>query len=161
MIRRKRQLSEVNRFWAKVQQDANGCWNWTAFKLRGYGRFRRGNHNGVYPVVFAHRFSFELTNGPIPSELVIDHLCRNPACVNPSHLEAVTPQTNTLRGVGPAAINAKKTHCPKGHKYSPENTIIEWRHGHSIKVRVCRLCKNVKTRKQARRRRLREVAAWA
>lgn len=72
----------------------------------------------------AHRFSYQLYKGNIPKNLVIDHLCKNPSCVNPDHLEAVTNRENILRGISPAAINSKKTHCPKGHKLSGDNVYI-------------------------------------
>lgn len=79
----------------------------------GYGRFRNGNQKQVG----AHCFVGETAQGPIPNGLQIDHLCRNPACVEPKHLEAVTCRTNLMRGFGFAGINARKTHCPKGHPY--------------------------------------------
>lgn len=143
--------SEQERFWSNVEKGGQ-CWNWTGSKNRGYGKFRRSNCG---PTVIAHRLSYEWAKGPITEGLVIDHLCRNPSCVNPAHLEAVTPQINTIRGEGPAAINLSKTHCPKGHEYTEKNTITEWRHRHTIQVRVCRQCKNEKNRRQAANRRVR------
>lgn len=152
-------VNELERFWAKVDKsEVDGCWNWLAFKLRGYGRFRRSRQGDAYPSVFAHRFSYELVNGLIPDGLVIDHLCRNPSCVNPAHLEAVTQQVNTLRGEGLGAVNAKKTHCPKGHEYAPDNTIRAWVHRHRSQVRECRKCKNAKNlRHYHRNRKLRRL----
>lgn len=108
---------ELQRFWSKVNK-TDTCWIWTAYQDKnGYGRFRSGKIK-----VGAHRFSYELIKGPIPAGLTIDHLCRNPPCVNPAHLEAVTMKENVLRGIGPTAINARKTHCKHGHKFTPENT---------------------------------------
>lgn len=105
------------RFWFYVYR-GDGCWLWRgALTGSGYGLFFNGRRS-----VGAHRFSYELHNGAIPDGLHLDHLCRTPACVNPAHLEPVTSQINTLRGVGPSAENAVKTHCPRGHKYTPENT---------------------------------------
>ncbi len=70
--------------------------------------------------------------------MTLDHLCRNKACVNPEHLEPVTQKENVLRGVGPTAINAKKTHCIRGHEFNEQNTIFHPR----TNYRTCRVCKN-------------------
>jgi len=84
----------------------SGCINWTSTRSNGYGLIRI---NGVY--VRAHRLFYEAERGPIPTKLTIDHLCRNRACVNVDHLEAVTIGENVLRGISPPAKNAKKTAC--------------------------------------------------
>ena len=119
------------RFWAKVErQTQDACWIWMRVKSRGYGRFW---HKGRWEK--AHRFAYELLVGPIPEGLTIDHLCRNRACVNPAHMETVDMRTNLLRGVGPSAIAAKATHCPKGHPYDLLNTYYN-PSGH----RRCRIC---------------------
>jgi hypothetical protein len=126
------------RFWAKVNKNTeDGCWEWAgSLSPKGYGRFflRAGRASKQ-----AHRFAYELVVGPIPGDKCIDHLCRNPSCVNPSHLEVVTPRENTLRGTGLAARNAKKTHCPRGHEYTPENT-RRWVGSNGIAHRDCREC---------------------
>lgn len=123
--------SDLQRFEAKIVRHPGGCWEWTgAINDDGYGKFRLGRK-----VVFAHRFAYERFVAPIPPELVSDHLCRNHARVNPAHLEPVTPQVNALRGIGLAAQNAAKTHCPHGHPYTPEN-IYHWR-----RRRLCLICK--------------------
>ena len=75
-----------------------------------------------HPQVGAHRFAYTEAKGAIEDGLTIDHLCRVKACVNPSHLEAVTLRTNILRGENTAAKNARKTHCHRGHPFNEENT---------------------------------------
>lgn len=85
-----RQIKLEARFWAKVSK-ADACWEWTASKLKGHGRY-----NGVY----AHRFSYELAKGPIPEGLQIDHMCHNRGCVNPDHLRAVTSKQNNENRLG-------------------------------------------------------------
>jgi hypothetical protein len=105
------------RFWAKVKK-TDTCWLWTAARFRGgYGQFRMDRK-----IVSAHRIAYALVKGPIPEGLHIDHICRVRHCVNPDHLEAVTKRVNTLRGISPIAIAARKTHCPQGHAYNDENT---------------------------------------
>lgn len=82
-----------DRFWSKVDT-AGFCWWWQGCKVpSGYGTFY---YNGARH--YAHRIAYELTKGFIPEGLVIDHLCREPSCVNPSHLEVVTHRENVLRG---------------------------------------------------------------
>lgn len=107
-------LTPASRFWAKVDRRTKGeCWPWLGGKNpKGYGRYHVGPRQ-----VQAHRFAYELTIGPVPDGLVLDHLCRNPGCANPYHCQPVTSRENTLRGQGPAAQAAQRTHCPQGHPY--------------------------------------------
>ena len=142
-----RTLPERDRFWAKVDRSGD-CWEWTAGKnVGGYGRFTL---TGSDTNVAAHRYAYEDELGPIPEGMDLDHLCRNRACVRPSHLEPVTNKVNVLRGVAPTADNARKTHCPEGHEYSPENTRIY--RGY----RYCRTCQRAHSRKRMAAKRARE-----
>ncbi|MEU3160041.1 HNH endonuclease signature motif containing protein [Streptomyces griseoincarnatus] len=126
------------RFWNKVTEAQGGCWLWSAETDRdGYGRFKV---NGVKQA--AHHVAYQLLVGPIPSGLQLDHLCRVRNCVQPAHLEPVTNRVNALRGRGPTAVNATKTHCPQGHPYSPENT----RERPCVR-RMCRTCDRARKRK--------------
>jgi len=127
----------MTRFAPKVERVESGCWIWRAARLSaGYGLFYWNKKYGR-----AHIYSFETFRFKVPEGLELDHLCRNPLCVNPFHLEAVTHRINMLRGSGAAARNAKKTHCPRGHPYSPENTIPHIVRGKYI-GRVCKICKH-------------------
>lgn len=129
------QKSTEERFWEKVEK-TDGCWNWIGLTTHGYGRFSIGSRSDDSKTqVQAHRVSYEWLVGPIPEGHHMDHLCRNRRCVNPNHLEPVLPRENALRGDGSSAVNAKKTHCPSGHEYTPENTTIEKRG-----ARRCRAC---------------------
>lgn len=119
---------------ANTQIDAaTGCHNWTAYIAHGgYGQICTGGRGQKER---AHRVAYQLAKGPIPDGLVLDHLCRNRRCCNPDHLEAVTQQTNVLRGEGPAAIAASRTHCPQGHPYDDANSYIP-----TSGFRHCRAC---------------------
>lgn len=93
-----------------VPEPNTGCWLWLGAANRdGYGSIR----SDTTPM--AYRFFYERLVGQIPAGLVLDHKCRVPLCVNPKHLEPVTNRENILRGNGPAAIGARKTHCKNGH----------------------------------------------
>jgi hypothetical protein len=131
---------EEVRFWSKVAI-GDGCWPWLAGGTsNGYGRFAlQRNGRNEQPKCLAHVFSYERLIGAIPKGLVLDHLCRNRACVNPAHLEPVTNRENILRGVGITAVCARKTHCIRGHEFTPENTKI-YRKG-----RHCRKCHAIHT----------------
>jgi len=85
--------------------------------------------------------------GPIPAGFHIDHLCRNRACANPAHLEAVPPRVNILRGVGMSAIHARQTECVNGHPFDISNTLFL-----PDGERCCRAC-NRERQRQLRRRR--------
>jgi hypothetical protein len=113
-----------------------GCWQWTGGKdAYGYGAIYRDGK-----VAKAHRVSYEMHVGPIADGLVIDHLCRNPGCVRPLHLDPVEHGENTRRGLR----KTQQTHCKWGHEFTPENTAQ-----HTNGGRQCRKC-NTKAGRAAR-----------
>lgn len=130
--------TDLERFHRHIHKSGE-CWLWVGSTGRGgYGRFwipARGEQ--PRHIVTAHRFIYEQSVGPIPDGLELDHLCRRPSCVNPSHLEAVTPRENTLRGTGPGGLNARKTHCHNGHPFDQVNTYPR-PHGAGRDCRICR-----------------------
>lgn len=121
----------LERFWEKVRK-TDSCWIWLANKIGGYGQFTITGRIKVQ----AHRFSYELLKGPIPCGLQIDHLCKNPSCVNPDHLQPVTARENTLRSNSLSALNARKKFCSRGHEFSGDNLVFQGRR------RRCRTCRN-------------------
>lgn len=133
-------MTAYQRFVRKVNK-TDTCWLWTGCRLRsGYGQFSVNSKR-----IYAHRYSYEHHNRPIPTGLVIDHLCRNRGCVNPDHLEAVTSKQNILRGYAPTAFNSRKTKCPRGHEFTEDN-LYRYRG-----ARTCLICK-VNQRKEHRAR---------
>lgn len=131
-------VRSVQRFNAKIEVNSNGCWNWTAaLSQYGYGRFWYEHENGEWFQVMAHRFAYSVWISPLlDSTTVIDHLCRNKKCVNPAHMEEVTIQINTQKGLaGHHTFQSGKTHCPQGHSYDVENTYVT-KNG----KRMCRAC---------------------
>lgn len=124
--------AQQERFWLKVH--ATGfCWYWLGGKnAQGYGNVSVGGTTRR-----AHRVAYEILVGSIPEGLVVDHLCRNPSCVNPDHLEPVTPRENTLRGRAPELLRqmARKEFCKRGH---PMPDLVEGR-----RQRVCNACRRI------------------
>lgn len=132
-------MRTADEFMERVRVQPNGCWKWTFPLARGrYATYGRCTLNGEQ--MGAHRAAWLLFRGPIPDGLHIDHLCRNTRCVNPDHLEPVTPQENWRRGLN----GALRTHCRYGHPLDGENT-----GPNGAGKRRCRTCAN----EQARARR--------
>ena len=120
-----------------IPEPNSGCWLWIGtYRALGYGNVRVGRK-----IVPAHRASYEAYVGKIPEGLHIDHLCRNPSCVNPGHLEAVTNRENAARGMA-GILNAHRQRdperraCKHGHPLTPENTYVSPKNSH----RFCREC---------------------
>jgi hypothetical protein len=127
-----------DRVMSRVEVQENGCWVFTGTTVRGgYGQIRY--HGKTY---YVHRVIHEALIGPIPDGFQVDHLCFNPPCCNPAHLEAVTRDENMARsragarGANVAASNAAKTHCPRNHPYDEENTYVN-----AEGFRWCRACR--------------------
>lgn len=144
------------RFWAKVITDtaAAECWEWQGAKdKKGYGRFRVSPDVGTK---LAHHVSLWLTNGDWP-EGVVMHTCDNSSCVRPDHLvpNSTIADNNRDMIIKGRGNNQQKTHCPQGHPYDNENTLINDR-GH----RRCLECKRDEGRRyQARIRQERKNAS--
>lgn len=132
------------RFIQKINRTST-CWEWVGrWKTnRGYGLFYLNGKN-----VKAHRLSYRMFKGSIPNHLELDHLCRNTSCVNPEHLEAVSHKENILRGNCPTAINARKTHCKRGHALVKDNL-----DNYKLKMgeRDCLKCKRIHATKYRRK----------
>lgn len=125
--------------WRRTVEDNStprgSCVVWTGTLDRyGYGVFRVGGGR----VTGAHRAAWLARRGELADGLVLDHLCRNRACVNVEHMEAVSVQVNTIRGNGGKKPFPRGTHCVNGHEYTPENS--RWRQRRGYNIRECRTC---------------------
>lgn len=135
--------SQICRFWGNAAAGPGGCIIWTACTNRaGYGK--TSFHKRGY---LAHRAAYELVRGPIPSGLQLDHLCRVKRCLNPHHLEAVTPAENLRRSDAALGRRTAATACPSGHEYDDANTYYSaegWR--------CCRECNRLRAAENYRNR---------
>lgn len=106
-------------FWAKVDKSGQ-CWIWTGAKTRGYGQCTVDKRHG-----YAHRFSWEMENGPVPPGLVVCHKCDNPACVRPSHLFVGTQRDNVMDCLAKGRANRRGltgASNPMARHISPDET---------------------------------------
>ncbi|MFJ7782214.1 HNH endonuclease signature motif containing protein [Streptomyces albidoflavus] len=117
------------------RSDLGPCWLWKGAQhnAKGYGRFEIDGQRYL-----AHRFAYHLWGGELIAGMEIDHLCRNTRCVNPQHLEQVTPEEHAHR-TDQGAYQRKRTHCPAGHEYTQENTRMR------DSSRHCRACDSTGT----------------
>lgn len=128
----------MERFWAKVdRRGPDDCWEWTAgCNRKGYGKFSLDGATRQ-----SHRISWELANGQIPEGLCVLHRCDNPPCCNPAHLFLGTHADNHAdRSLKGRHANQRKTHCPNGHEYTPENTYAT----HGGLWRQCLACRTLR-----------------
>lgn len=133
------------RFWSRVRK-GDGCWEWTGCMWSyGYGMFTFQSVSKM-----AHRVGYELSVGPIPDGLVLDHLCRNRRCVRPDHLEPVTLAENTLRGESLPALYRLRTHCRNGHPFTSDNLYRDPKYPNA---RLCRTCRTAYAAAYRQRRR--------
>jgi len=132
--------SALARFVERFVIDDSGCWTWMGWiSESGYGMVSYKGRD-----IPAHVLAYLLYKGDLPEGTEIDHLCRNRACVNPDHLEAVTHKVNQQR----MGTERRKqiTHCKHGHEFRSENTI--WK---SNGTRYCRICSNLSHHESQRR----------
>lgn len=140
--------STIQRFWQYVKRGGdNDCWEWTAQKGSGYGRFYMGvPYNRC---MAAHRISYMLVHKTVPKGFVVHHLCRNRGCVNPRHLSAISDRENILEGYGLCAQNARKKRCVRGHLLRGSNLLP-----YCLPKRICRICARMLGREREKRRKV-------
>lgn len=131
----------AQRVFGRILIDAEtGCWEWVgSLNDDGYAQFAL-SHTFTKRVA---RFLYEEEYGPLDPSIHLDHLCRNRPCVNPAHLDPVTPRVNILRGVGPTAINARREYCTNGHDLSDPDVLYVRPNG----WRQCRVCQSANARR--------------
>lgn len=141
--RAKQPLAE--RLLSRVKETASGCWEWQGYTRQdGYARVTIRPTPTTQETHLAHRLAYETWVGPIPEGLVIDHVCRNRACINPSHLEVVTQATNNQRGMAPSFQAQREQRCKRGHPYTPEHSYF----GSDGRRRSCRTCETANQRRR-------------
>lgn len=126
----------MDRFWDKVVK-TDECWIWTGAKSSsGYGHL-----NINKKTIKAHRYSYEMFFGKIEHDKIIMHKCDTPLCVNPEHLSVGTKKENSAdMATKKRAYNQKKKTCPKGHKYTKDNTYIFTSPSTGKSRRQCKSC---------------------
>jgi hypothetical protein len=127
----------------------SGCWIWMGYTMPApNGEYGHGHVHWKGKTRCVHRVVYELLRGSIPKGLDLDHLCRVRCCVNPDHLEPVTPQENIRRGENHSFL-ANKPYCPQGHPYSGTNLYIR----PDGLGRGCKICRTIAVRQHKERKR--------
>ena len=144
-------LSIDDRFWNNIKVDENGCRLWQG-KLRedGYARFSVSGKK-----IYVHVFSYKKYKSSYQEGLELDHLCRVRHCSNPDHLEPVTKLENYRRGNGGknlGKLQSSKTHCPQGHEYTKENTLLRKQYKRNGIQRNCKICTYAQNSKSKNRK---------
>lgn len=127
-----------------IEPQQSGCWLWTGGRnTKGYGQiYIEGRNRGV------HRYVYQHIVGDIPDGMTLDHLCRERACCNPTHLEPVTNQENCRRGLR-GDLYPHKDHCAHGHPLTGDNVVIR-KNGY----RRCRTCHAAELRRYFARKKV-------
>lgn len=139
------------RFFARINK-TDTCWIWSGCKdTAGYGQLRIGKRMGL-----THRVSWEIHNGPIPSDALVLHRCDVRSCVNPAHLFLGSYSDNAIdRDRKRRGRHSRLTHCRNGHPYNSDNTYLHLRSG----WRQCRICRDKANEKDVVRQQTPEFKA--
>jgi hypothetical protein len=119
----------------RIAMGVRGCWIYTGtLDSHGYPQRIMVNYRRILP----QHWMVEQVGRPVPKGLTTDHLCKTPRCINPDHLEVVSRRINTLRSDNPAAQNARKTHCLRGHELAGSNLYVT-----PDERRQCKTCRRL------------------
>lgn len=141
--------TDPGKFWDRVEvRSPNSCWYWLGSKhAKGYGLYGTVSA-GKSRMLLAHRWSVHISGRTPKADQLVDHMCMNRLCVNPLHLRLVDVTTSNLENSNcVTAVNARKTHCKRGHSFDDKNTRRVPSGG-----RECRTCHREKVARLATRK---------